>query len=204
MNSKLPRIAHRNARQSNRKGNIPMPWDSTMRVKEKKDDATLARIICSHFESGDTKDGIKYSIGGLYVREYVRYVSKEAWKLIADKDQSAVDGSKGVEYSKLKVRDMQVTREHVIPVAVVYDHLKEKYDAGLLTKEYIMQIMPKLFLAVITRDENGKLSKYKSSIPGGKWQPFKYDPLSRYEKSELGDIWVKSCLPRRKKGTKSC
>ena len=172
-----------------------------MRVKEKKDDATLARIICSHFESGDTKDGIKYSIGGLYVREYVRYVSKEAWKLIADKDRSAVDGSKGVVYSKLKVRDMQVTREHVIPVAVVYDHLKEKYDEGSLTEEYILQIIPKLFLAVITREENKKLSEagYRSDIPGGKWQPFKYDPLLRYEESELDDIWVKSCLPKERK-----
>lgn len=184
-----------------------MPWDSTMRVaekgKKKRTDADLAHIIYSHFESGDTKDGIKYSIGGLYVREYVRYVSKKAWKNIAAKDPEAVaNPSKGVVYSKLKVRDMQVTREHVIPVTVVYDHLKEKHDAGLLTKEYILQIMPKLFLAVITHDENRMLSKagYRSTIPDGKWQPFKYDPLSRYEESELGDIWVKSCLPEGKKG----
>lgn len=188
-----------------------MPWDSTMRVaekgKKKRTNADLAHIIYSHFESGDTKDGIKYSIGGLYVHEYVRYVSKEAWKNISAKDPEAVaDPSKGVVYSRLKVRNMEVTREHVIPVAVVYDHLKEKYDAGLLTRKYIMQIMPKLFLAVITREENKKLSGagYRSGIPGDKWQPFEYDPLSRYEESELGDIWVKSCLPKRKKGTKSC
>ncbi len=168
--------------------------------KKKRSDADLAHIIYSHFESGDTKDGIKYSLGGLYVHEYVRHVSKKAWKNIAAKDPEAVaDPSKGVVYSRLKVRDMEVTREHVIPVAVVYDHLKEKYDAGLLSKEYIMQIMPKLFLAVITRDENGKLSKYKSSIPGGKWRPFKYDPLLRYKESRLGDIWVKSCLPKERK-----
>lgn len=188
-----------------------MAWDSTMRVaekgKKKRTDADLAHIIYSHFKSGDTKDGIKYSIGGLYVDEYVRYVSKEAWKNISAKDPEAVaDPSKGVVYSRLKVRNMEVTREHVIPVAVVYDHLKEKYDARLLTEEYILQIMPKLFLAVITHEENKKLSEagYRSKIPADEWQPFKYDPLSRYEKSELGDIWVKSCLPKRKKGTKSC
>lgn len=182
-----------------------MPWDSTMRVaekgKKKRTDADLAHIIYSHFESGDTKDGIKYSIGGLYVHEYVRYVSKEAWKLIADKDRSVVDGNKGVEYAKLKVRDMQVTREHVIPVSVVYDHLREKYDEGLLTEEYILQIMPKLFLAVITREENKKLSEagYRSKIPADEWLPFKYDPLLRYEESKLGNIWVKSCLPKERK-----
>ena len=52
-----------------------MAWDPTM-IKEGKTIAQRAHIVYSRFKEGDTKDGTKYSLGGLYVRKVVSYVSK--------------------------------------------------------------------------------------------------------------------------------
>ena len=51
-----------------------MAWDSTMK-REGKSDNQMAHIVYSRFENGDTKAGVMYSLGGLYVRHYVTLVS---------------------------------------------------------------------------------------------------------------------------------
>ena len=54
-----------------------MAWDSTM-IKEGKSIDQRVHIVYSRFTNGDTKDGTKYSLGGLYVRKVTSYVSRNA------------------------------------------------------------------------------------------------------------------------------
>ena len=130
-----------------------MAWDSTMR-REGKNDEQMAHIVCCRFASGDTKDGIKYSLGGLYVHQYMTLVSKKALKCIKEKHPKMVIDGKGVDSWKLyDLEKMGVTREHVIPVSVRYNHLAELYARHRLTEAYILKLMSKLQIALITKKE---------------------------------------------------
>lgn len=172
-----------------------MSWDSTMRSKkERKDDAQMAHIVFSRFESRDTKDGTKYSIGGLYVRPVVTRVSKGALKQIKEKNLEAYSPGEGIIYSKLKVTKAEVTREHVIPVEELYKHFVELYERHSLTERYIRSLIPKLEIAIITCKENKKLvdAGLNSKMPDGWWSGKTLDPLDRYREAGLRDaIWAK-------------
>ena len=170
-----------------------MAWDSTMR-REGKSDKQMAHIAYSRFASGDTKDGTKYSLGGLYVRQYVTRVSKKALARINDPD--VIVHGKGVDYWKLGgFVKKGITREHVIPVSVLYDHLAKLYKQSKLTEAYILKLIPKLQIAVITKEEEKKLkdAHLNSSMPGRDawWNSKTLDPLERYRAAGLDDsIWA--------------
>lgn len=170
-----------------------MAWDSTMRIIEHKTDKEIARIVMAKFECGDTKDSIKYSLGGLYVRPIVQYVSKNALKDIKRTNPSAVESGKGVVYRKLQVNTMGVTREHMIPVGELFDHFDEMHKKSKLTEKYILKFMQKLHIAVITKEENKKFSMAHLTryMPTDWWKTKDLNPLDRYRAAGLDDsIWV--------------
>jgi len=168
-----------------------MAWDDTMRIVEGKSDQELAHIVYSRFANGDTKNGIKYSLGGLYVRRIITRVSKTAWAKILEINPDAAERGKGVYYNKLEVRKMGITREHVIPVAELFEHFSRRKK---LTEKYICDFIPRLEIALITEKENKKLiaAHLNSAMPAGWWASSKLDPLDRYRAAGLDDsIWMK-------------
>lgn len=170
-----------------------MAWDSTMRIVEHKTDEEMARIVYTRFTSGDTKDATKYSIGGLYVHPYVKYVSRKALANIEEQNPNIIS-KLGVEYAKMQVKAMGITREHTIPVAETYRYFKKLFDEGRLSEDEILGFMPKLFMAVITEEENKLFSKVHlcRTMPVGWWESKELDPLKRYRDAGLGDdIWAK-------------
>ena len=173
-----------------------MAWDSTM-IKEGKTIDQRVRIVLSRCEANDTADGTKYSLGGLYVRKYISYVSKKALKRIPKKERNAISREKGVDYLRVKPKAWGVTREHMIPVSDLYEHLKKKE----LSKEYISSLMPKMHIALITQSENKKFKRKKlgmdltRSMPTEWWNTTTLDPLDRYRTAGLeDDIWVRDFL----------
>ena len=170
-----------------------MAWDTTMRGdKERKSDKQLAHIVYTRFESGDTKDGIKFSLGGLYVREHVGLISKEALKNIYRIDPGVEITDKGVAYGVLPVGKMRVTYEHIIPVEALYQHLAQLYRDDKLSERYIVKLIPMLMIAVITTEENKMLRNagYNETMPT-EWSWSMRDPLMRYRAAGLDDsIWV--------------
>jgi len=169
-----------------------MAWDSTMRTVEGKTDQEMAHIVYSRFTNGDTKDGIKYSLGGLYVHPFVTRVSREALEGIVRINRQALVSGRGVDYKKLQVKKMGITREHVIPVAELYEHLA---SMPKLTEQYILDFIPRLQIALISDAENEKLKKahLNSAMPQNWWKSPDLDPFDRYRAAGLDDsIWVKN------------
>ena len=169
-----------------------MAWDTTMRSEAgNRTDADLAQIVYSRFESGDTKLGIKFSLGGLYVREYIRLISKEALKNIRKINSTFTVPDEGVPYGTLSLRKMGITYEHVIPVESLYKHLAQLYRDGKLTERYIAKLIPMLNIAVISTKENKMLREagYNETMPKD-WSWSRRDPLMRYRAAGLDDsIW---------------
>ena len=84
-----------------------------------------------------------------------------------------------------------VTLEHVIPVESLYGHLVQLGDR--LSEKTILAIIPKLEIAIITKEENKKLvaAGLNSRMPVGWWEVKSKDPLDRYRAAGLIDsIWV--------------
>ena len=79
-----------------------MAWDETMRTSGLSD-KKMAQVVLSRFESGDTKDGIKFSLGGLYVYPTIgfEYVSKDALESIKRVNPEAIIDGVGVKYSAI-------------------------------------------------------------------------------------------------------
>lgn len=173
-----------------------MAWDATMRTVENKTDEEMAHIVYTRFTSGDTKDGIKYSLGGLYVRKVVTCVSHKALKGILQWNPKVLieeNGVKGIDYKKLEVMKMGVTREHIIPVSELYSHLATCYRDGTLTEAYILEMMKTLEIALISKEEDQMLrdAHLNKSMPKGWWEKLDRDPLDRYRAAGLSDeIWV--------------
>ncbi len=174
-----------------------MSWDPTMRIPPRgenpKTDEQMARIVLSRFKSGDTKDGTKYSMGGLSVRPIIRLVSRTALESIRRVDPTFVLPGQGIRYNRLPVERMGITREHVIPVEELYGYFKRLFDQGNLTETTIRTIMPKLEIAVITEEENQNLKDagLNKRMPPGWWETQDLDPLARYRAAGLDDtIWV--------------
>lgn len=190
-----------------------MAWDSTLH-REKTVDERIS-IVYSRFAAGDTADGTKYSLGGLYVHRVVSYVSKRALENLinaanaknlseADLFEFDANGNKvGVIYNRLTPKDCGITREHVIPVNETYNYLCNCFrDTNLIAdrrrnEQIIRKLFPKLHIAYITTDEDRRLSNYhlQRRMPDGWWTSSNLDPLDRYRCAELGDdIWVKDFL----------
>lgn len=96
--------------------------------------------------------------------------------------------------SLIKVNELNVTKEHIIPVNALYNHFKELYDKSRLTENYILWFMQKLHIAIITKAENKKFSDahLTRSMPKGWWNSEKLDPFERYRAVGLNDeIWAK-------------
>ena len=174
-----------------------MAWDETMRTSGLSD-KKMAQVVLSRFESGDTKDGIKFSLGGLYVYPTIgfEYVSKDAIESIKRVNPEAIIDGVGVKYSAIarpsaksrKRGNMNVRLEHIIPVEALYQHLSKLKK---LTVNYIVELMPLLKIAVIKKEEDKKLKVFNDKMPEGWWESNSKDPLERYRKSGLKDsIWV--------------
>lgn len=171
-----------------------MAWDTTLTKTKNKEQ--IAHIILTKFQCGDTPAGIKFTIGGMYVPEYVRRVSENALEEIKKCKSSCIVENMGVRYASVKPKKMGVTFEHMIPIKSVYDHFEKLFNEGLLTEEYILQVIDKFELAIITKKENSKFSKVNpkltQSMPQGWWDTKKKDPLARYREAGLNDeIWAK-------------
>ena len=173
-----------------------MAWDSTMK-REDKSDKQMAHIVYSRFYNEDTKAGVKFSRGGLYVRHYVTFVSEEALKRVKKNHPQMIVAGEGVDNWKLyDLENMGVTREHIIPVSVLYRHLSELHARGKLTEAYILKLIPELQIALITKEEEAKLrlAHFGCEMPGGDdwWGKKGRDPLDRYREAGLDDsIWAK-------------
>ena len=170
-----------------------MAWDTTLR-KSGKTNESIAHIILSKFECGDTPAGIMFTLGGMYVDEFITKVSKKALKRIKRANSKSIIKGKGVKYNSIRPVKMGVTIEHTLPINELYSHFKELFEESRLTEKYIVEFMKNLFVAVITKDENIKLSKagYNMSMPNGNWKVGCFDPLERYRAAKLPDsIWAK-------------
>lgn len=172
---------------------IKMAWDSTMRIVEGKTDEEMAHIVYTRFVNGDTKSGTKYSLGGLYVHQFVTKVSKSACQRILRVDPQAVVQGKGVEYRRLQVRKMGITREHVIPLSALYGFFLKLYKCAELSEKHILDFMPKLKIALISNEENKQFARVHltRNMPNGWWENGAVDPFERYRAAGLNDdIWV--------------
>lgn len=174
-----------------------MAWDSTM-IKEGKSIDQRVHIVYSRFTNGDTKDGTKYSLGGLYVRKVTSYVSRNALDNILRVFPDALvydDNNRriGIEYLKVDPGECGVTREHMIPGEEAYQFFCRLCHERRLTEEAIKSFMPKLHIAFITKEENKRFSAVHLTrkMPRGWWDTAVLDPLDRYRAAGLEDnIWV--------------
>lgn len=173
-----------------------MAWDDTTAKKSKK-----ARIVYSRFKTGDTKNGIKYSLGGLYVRRIVSYVSNMALGRIKKKSPRALayDDSGaliGVYYHKIRPKLSGVRREHMIPISAAYLHLKKLFEEKKLSEDYIVKLCSKLHMSCITEEEDAQLNrKSRQCASSGWWKMSSVNRLKRYRDAGLEDkIWVKDFL----------
>lgn len=183
-----------------------MAWDSTMRfAPENKTDSQMAHIVFSRFANGDTKDGTKYSLGGLYVHPVTTMVSKKALRILKNKagDEIWAENAKGIDYRRVnadfsKKFSEELTREHIIPVEALYQYFLEKYQNHELSEQVILDFMPKLNIALITKEENEKLNAkgLNKKMPDGWWETSNHDPLERYRQAGLDDsIWADFVSP---------
>ena len=177
-----------------------MAWDSTMRfTPENKTDLQMAHIVFSRFTNGDTKDGTKYSLGGLYVHPVTTMVSKKALGILKTKfgNEILAENGIGIDYHWVNTKfgkvSKEVTREHVIPIEALYQYFLQKYRVRELSEQTILDFMPKLHIAIIAKEENAKLKErgLNKKMPEGWWETSNHDPLERYRQAGLGDsIWA--------------
>jgi len=169
-----------------------MPYDQTLRTTGKTD-KQVAKITLSKFEVGDTKLSTKFTVGGLYILKKFTCVSKKALAVLKKENPKAVlaDGIDGWKMKSLK--KLKITREHVIPVDDLYLHFKKLFDEKKLNEKTLLNWLPKLFIGVITEEENKKLvaAGLNKKMPEGWWESDSLDPLDRYRAAGLDDdIWV--------------
>lgn len=172
-----------------------MAWDDTM------DQLKKSHIVYSRFKAGDTKNGIRYSLGGLYVRRVVSYVSNAALRKIKKKAPKALAYDKsgtcvGVYYHRIRPEEFGVRREHMIPISAAYLHLQKLFEGKKLSERYIARLCSKLHIACIADDQDNRLNrKSRQCAPSGWWKMSPANRLKRYRDAGLGDeIWVKGFL----------
>lgn len=171
-----------------------MPWDSSMKKLEPKQ---KVHIVFTRFACPDTKYGIKFSLAGLYVRPIVKHVSVNALTIIRNNIPDAVIPGEGVSYDDLKsLKNLGITRDHVIPVEDLFQHIDALNKAHTLTEKTILGFLPKLEIAIITAEENRKFSGGLSAkMPLGWWKSKALDPFDRYRAAGLDDgIWATEFL----------
>lgn len=171
-----------------------MPWDSSMKElsPERK-----ARIVFTRFACPDTKSGIKFSLGGLYVQKIVKHVSVKALSIIRNNIPDAVLPGEGVDYDLVKdSKRLGITRDHVIPVEDLFQRFDALNKAHALTTQTILDFLPKLEIAIITTEENRKFRGGLSArMPPGWWESKALDPFDRYRAAGLDDgIWATEFL----------
>lgn len=172
-----------------------MSYEDSFRAdSERKMNSEIARIILSRFESGDTKKGIKFSIGGAYIHPYFKYVSRNALALLRErqavgKNLNDIDKIRGVRYKSYGNagydKEKQLIIEHMIPIESAYAILSELYERKQLSVEFIENLIPSLQVALITSRENEVLKPYYDRMPEGE-----LDGLARYRAVGMGDIWA--------------
>lgn len=161
-----------------------MAWDKGLFMRTAED---KARIILSRFESSDTRDGVCFSIGGLYLRPYYKLVSERAYKQLREirPDLITKDGLKkrdSYNPPKNSACKYRFVIEHVIPIDVTYNVLKKMFESGKLSLSYITRMIKdgRLVCAVITKDEDDQMNKlYRERMPDG-WDFNSGDPMARY------------------------
>ena len=171
-------------------------------IKEGKTIDQRVHIVYSRFTNGDTKNGTKYSLAGLYVRKVISYVSKNALEnilrvfpnaLVYDNNNRRI----GVDYLKVQPEKCGVTREHMLPGEEAYKYFSRLYRERHLTEDVIRAFMPKLHIAFITKEENKRFSAVRltKKMSVGWWNTTALDPLDRYRAAGLAnDIWVEDFL----------
>lgn len=184
-----------------------MPWDTSMKTREPEE---KAHIVFTRFACPDTKLGIKYSLGGLYVQSIVKHVSVNALSIIRNNIPNAVIPGEGVDYDLVKdSKRLGITREHVIPVEDLFNHFYDLNQAHTLTEKTILDFLPKLEIAIITAEENKKFKGGLSNkMPPGWWDSTDLDPFDRYRAAGLDDgIWATEFFQNtamKKKQKKAC
>ena len=171
-----------------------MPWDISMKDLPSEE---KAHIVFSRFKCPDTKLGTKYSLGGLYVQSIVNHVSVNALSIIRNKIPNAVIPGEGVDYDLVTdSKRLGITREHVIPVEALFNHFYGLNKAHTLTEKTILGFLPKLEVAIITKEENKKFTGGLSNkMPPGWWNSTDLDPFDRYRAAGLDDsIWATEFL----------
>lgn len=156
-----------------------------------------AHIVFTRFACPDTKSGIKFSLGGLYVQKIVKHVSVKALSIIRNNIPDAVLPGEGVDYDLVKdSKRLGITRDHVIPVEDLYKHFYALNEAHALTEQTILDFLPKLEIAIITAEENRKFRGGLSArMPPGWWESKALDPFDRYRAAGLDDgIWATELL----------
>lgn len=173
-----------------------MPWDTSMKTREPEE---KAHIVFTRFACPDTKLGIKYSLGGLYVQSIVKHVSVNALSIIRNNIPNAVIPGEGVDYDLVKdSKRLGITREHVIPVEDLFNHFYDLNQAHTLTEKTILDFLPKLEIAIITAEENEKLraAGLSKKMPKDWWESKTLDPFERYRAAGLDNgIWATEFLP---------
>lgn len=130
----------------------------------------------------DTKEGIKYSIAGAVFDNQVTNLSEEAFKVIQAKYSENLHTN--FFFSNRTYQDLRI--EHVIPVEFIYQAFLDKLKANTLSKDFILQVIQRACIALITPEEDKLLNKakFRKSMPAG-FNIEKDDPFIRYQKSGI-------------------
>ena len=154
-----------------------MAWDATLCELPV---VARARIVCSRFESGDTKLGVKFSLAGLAFHGRFTLISEAAYQLLRKVNPEAIEGN---QIRPVKFGD-KFRVEHIIPTEIVFQHLLKRHKDGALTTQYLEKlILDKLDCAIITKEEDDRLTKLKLRNNMSKqWSGLEDgDPLDRYK-----------------------
>ena len=128
----------------------------------------------------------------------MKHVSIKALSIIRNNVPNAVIPGKGVDYDYDKSRKgLGIIREHVIPVEALFQYFEELHKKHALTEQTILDFLPKLEIAIITKEENKKFKGGLSNkMLDGWWESSARDPFDRYRAAGLDDsIWATELLP---------
>ena len=172
-----------------------MAWDTSMKALASEE---KVHIVFARFDCPDTNLGIKFSLGGLYVQSVVKHVSVHALTSIHKNLPNAIRSGEGVVYNRVKnLTKLGITMEQVIPVEALFQHFLALHEKHVLSEQTILDVLPKLEIAIITKEENRKLNAARLSkkMPEGWWNSAALDPFERYRVAGLDDsIWATEFL----------
>lgn len=148
----------------------------------------LKRFQSGEYDTYDLKWFIKNAIlSRVYISQGVHAMGGSAWKnpknarllkILYEIHRNRYATDKAIDIRKFFNGDVRF--EHVIPSKVALEHILDLFGKGLLTFEKFKEIRSKLYVCIVTKDEEQLLSgKFRQTMPTG-WT-WSDDPFARYD-----------------------